>query len=194
MKLARASKQGTRSTLEIETPPIEIDEAGPGDYHSARAVLIMAYAEYQTVLPDPVFAAYIQDLVDLERRAKHSQLLIARRRGRAVGVVSFYPDACDQGVGWPEEGWGGVRALAVVPQARGLGVAEALMNACMDRARAADAPALALHTADFMEAASRFYRRLGFRRAPHFDFDVPDSAANNHPPVTARAYVRLMLP
>jgi len=55
--------------------------------------------------------------------------------------------------------------------ARGAGVGQALVEACLERARAAGAPVLCLHTAEFMTAAVAIYERLGFRRDPAFDFD-----------------------
>jgi GNAT superfamily N-acetyltransferase len=180
MKLAAAKGSGPRTD---EAATISIEEATEADYHAVRAVLIMAYAEHQAALPPGVFAAYISDLMDLEGRAGVSQLLIARRAGRAVGTVTYYPDARLQGVGWPDEGWASVGALGVVPQARQQGVARWLIGACLARARAAHAPVMGLHVADFTAPAINLYRKLGFRPAPHFDFTVP--------PVTARAYLRL---
>ncbi len=44
------------------------------------------------------------------------------------------------------------------------------MDECLHRARAAGAPALALHTADIMAVAMRLYERMGFVRAPELDF------------------------
>lgn len=180
MKLAAAKGSGPRTG---EAESISIEEATEADYHAVRAVLIMAYAEHQAALPPAVFSAYISDLMDLESRSGVSQLLIARRGGRAVGAVTYYPDARLQGVGWPDEGWASVRALGVVPQARQQGVARWLIGACLARARAAHAPVLGLHVADFTQPAINLYRKLGFRPAPHFDFTVP--------PITARAYLRL---
>ena len=83
-----------------------------------------------------------------------------------------------------------VRALAVAPDARGLGAGRALMHACLDRARAASAPAIGLHTADFMSAAVVLYQSLGFQRAPHLDIDFGRMIGGEAgPPVIASAYV-----
>jgi GNAT superfamily N-acetyltransferase len=61
-----------------------------------------------------------------------------------------------EGFGWPS-GWAGVRALGVDPAVRGLGIGSALMQACYERARAAGAPVLCLHTARFMPTPVAMY-------------------------------------
>ena len=91
--------------------------------------------------------------------------------GRIRGFGAFYPDASVQGLGWPP-GWAGGRALAVHPDARGHGVARALLAACERLARESGAPVFAFHTASFMTGAIALYERLGYRRAPEFDFDM----------------------
>ena len=65
------------------------------------------------------------------------------------------------------------------------------MDACLERALAARAPVLCLHTAAFMTAAVAIYEAMGFRRVPAFDFDIP--AGGGAPPVAILAY-RLDLP
>src|SRR5262245_40852781 len=51
------------------------------------------------------------------------------------------------------------RLLAVRPEARGTGVGAALVQACIDRARAARATGLVLWTRPSMQAAQRLYER-----------------------------------
>lgn len=63
------------------------------------------------------------------------------------------------------------RVLAVAPEARGQGIGEALVMACVQRARAACAPAVVLWSQPSMPAAHRLYERLGFVRVPHRDED-----------------------
>jgi GNAT superfamily N-acetyltransferase len=64
--------------------------------------------------------------------------------------------------------WAWVRSVGVRASARGTGVAQALMAQVV--AAAGDATAILLHTMDFMPAAIRLYERLGYRRAPEWDF------------------------
>jgi GNAT superfamily N-acetyltransferase len=91
-----------------------------------------------------------------------------------LGTVLLYPprsfrvpeNAVALAMPWPE-----VRLLAVAPAARRQGVAAALMQECVRRARQAGARILGLHTTDFMQAARRMYERMGFVRAPEIDFE-----------------------
>lgn len=62
------------------------------------------------------------------------------------------------------------RMLATAVPARGRGVGEALVRACIDRAKRAGAPRLVLSTGHDMLAAHRLYERLGFVRLPERDW------------------------
>ena len=62
------------------------------------------------------------------------------------------------------------RMLATAVPARDRGVGEALVRACIDRAKRAGAPSLVLSTGPEMVAAHRLYARLGFVRVPERDW------------------------
>lgn len=62
------------------------------------------------------------------------------------------------------------RMLATVPEARGRGVGEALVRACIERAKLSGAPRIVLSTGHEMLAAHRLYERIGFVRAPERDW------------------------
>ncbi len=179
--------------------------AGPSDLPAARRVLLAAYREYAAALPPAVFGRYLTDILDVESRAGAGEVLVAEHGGRVVGTVTYYPDAADEGFGWPA-GWAGLRALGVEPRARGLGIGRALLEACLERARAAGAPVLCLHTAEFMTAAVAIYEAAGFRRDPANDFDaagrlalggvrpVPSSPTGSTSSGTTRTSMRWTLP
>jgi GNAT superfamily N-acetyltransferase len=145
--------------------------ARPSDLPAARRVLLAAYREYAATLPPAVFGRYLTDILDVESRAGSGEVLVAEHGGWVVGTVTYYPDAADEGFGWPA-GWAGLRALGVEPRARGLGIGRALLEACLERALAAGAPVICLHTAEFMTAAVAIYEAAGFRRDPADDFDA----------------------
>jgi GNAT superfamily N-acetyltransferase len=155
-------------------PPgaVAVREAEAAEHRAVRGVLAAAYRQFDAVLPPAMFERYLADLLDLDARSDTSRLLVAEQAGRIVGTVTFFEDARNEGdFGWPA-GWAGLRALGVDPAARGRGIGRVLMEACRDRARAAGATVLCLHTAEFMTAAVVLYEAMGFRRVPSFDFDV----------------------
>jgi ribosomal protein S18 acetylase RimI-like enzyme len=116
---------------------------------------------------------YVQVLRDARARwaSPATTLLVALDDGTddILGtVVLAEPGSRWQDVG--EDGEVEFRMLATLPAARGRGVGESLVRACIDRARAAGAPRLVLSTGAEMAAAHRLYERLGFVRAPERDW------------------------
>jgi predicted N-acetyltransferase YhbS len=171
---------------------LSVRDARPADHPAVRGVLLAAYQEYASVLPPAAFDRYLADLLDLDSRDRTGRLLVAERDRRVKGTVTFYDDAAAEGVGWPS-GWAGLRALGVDPTARRLGIGHALMRACLERARAAGAAVLCLHTAEFMTAAVAMYLGMGFRRVPLFDFDAASHLRLGGRPIRVIAF-RLDLP
>ena len=150
--------------------------AGETDIEQAREVLRAAYSEYEASFPAANWAPYLADILDLEGRAHESELIVADIGGKVVGCVSYFPpgskasyptDAVSEH--WPGD-WSAFRLLAVDPSARGGGVGRELTFACIERARAQGAPAVGLHTTAPMSVARAMYERMGFERAPQYDF------------------------
>jgi predicted N-acetyltransferase YhbS len=171
-----------------------VRDAVPADYPAIRRIVIAAYRQYDGLIARDIFSPYLADLLDLDTHARHGHLLVAEADGRVSGSAAFYPDASVRGLGWPP-GWAGGRALAVHPAARGYGVARALLAACERLARESGAPVFAFHTASFMTGAIALYDRLGYRRAPEFDFDMAARYSRfGAAPITAIAYLRHLTP
>ncbi len=66
---------------------------------------------------------------------------------------------------------GRLRLLLVEPSARGLGVAEALVRACLDRAREAGYAEVVLWTQSILLPARRLYARFGFELEKSWPYD-----------------------
>jgi GNAT superfamily N-acetyltransferase len=92
--------------------------------------------------------------------------LIARDGGREVGIASVSPEPAPGHDGAPA--WR-VRGMATVPEARGRGVGEALLRACLEHA-ARQGGALAWCNA--RTPAKGFYARFGFRVEGE-EFELP---------------------
>jgi GNAT superfamily N-acetyltransferase len=171
-----------------------VRDAVPADYREIRRVIIAAYLQYADLIARDVFSPYLADLLDLDTHARHGHLIVVEADGRIRGFGAFYPDASAQGLGWPSC-WASGRALAVHPDARGHGVARALIAANERLARESGVPVFAFHTASFMTDAIALYDRLGFRRAPEFDFDMAAHyGGTGAAPITALAYLRQLAP
>jgi ribosomal protein S18 acetylase RimI-like enzyme len=177
-------------TRRDSTPVVR--SAVPADHAAIRDLVIAAYGQYAGLIAPDIFSSYLADLLDLERHASHGPLLVVEADDRVRGFAAFYPDASVQGFGWPP-GWASGRALAVHPAARGLGVARALLTACERLAQDGGAPVFAFHTASFMTSAIALYERLGYCRAPEFDFDMAARFGRfGAAPITAIAYLRYL--
>ncbi|MFF9015790.1 GNAT family N-acetyltransferase [Streptomyces sp. NPDC014870] len=114
---------------------------------------------------------YLHVLRDVARRDAEAEVLVAAdRAGRLLGGVTFTPGertwADIAGAGEAE-----FRMLAVAKEARGQGVGEALVRACVDRARALEGCVrVRLSTQRGMAEAHRIYERMGFVRTPERDW------------------------
>ena len=171
-----------------------VRDAVRADYPAIRHVIIAAYRQYADLIAPDVISSYLADLLDLDTHARHGHLIVVEADGRIRGFGAFYPDASVQGLDWPP-GWASGRALAVHPDARGHGVARALLAASERLARQAGAPVFAFHTASFMTDAIALYERLGFRRVPEFDFDMAVRyGGTGTAPIAALAYLHQLAP
>lgn len=115
---------------------------------------------------------YAVELRDAARRRAEATLLVAEVDGAVVGTVTAAP----AGTPWAEVAEPGeveVRMLAVAASARRQGVAEALMAAVEEGARAAGHDAVVLSTMEEqMVGAQRLYARLGYERRAERDWDI----------------------
>ena len=113
--------------------------------------------------------ANASEFIKRERFESQSQAIIAMNRdGQVVGVVLLLNrvSSLRQIANGDEREF---RMLGVANSARGEGVGQALVQACIDRVHATDAVSLVLWTQPTMLAAHRLYERLGFVRDPSRD-------------------------
>jgi GNAT superfamily N-acetyltransferase/SAM-dependent methyltransferase len=175
--MTRPAGSGTLTNMvtptSLATRPVTVRTATSADGAAVRRVIAAANDQYAEVLPADVLRAYLADLLDDAMDDGQFEHLVAELDGEVVGSVRYYPDASVTGFGFPSD-WAGFRALAVHPDRRGLGIGAALVGACIERARAAGATAIGIHTAAFMRPAVRIYERCGFDRVPAHDVDAAE--------------------
>jgi ribosomal protein S18 acetylase RimI-like enzyme len=157
----------------MATMTLAIDRADPADFEAVGELTVRAYVTDGHVRSDSPYAAV---LADAASRAAGAELWVARDSAvggdgeRALlGSVTFAaPGSALAQVSGPHEGE--FRMLAVVPEARGRGVGEALVRRCIERARELGLTGLAMSTQPSMASAHRIYERLGFVRTPERDW------------------------
>ena len=114
---------------------------------------------------------YEPRLRDARDRAERAELLVAvdPASGELLGSVTFAaPGSPYADLAQGREGE--FRMLAVSPAGRGRGIGEALVRACLERARDLGLPRVVMSTQRTMVHAHRIYERLGFVRTPERDW------------------------
>jgi len=111
--------------------------------------------------------ALMQDLFDPEENhyleiealcADHIRFYTARAEGHTLGTAALAI----------MDGYGEVKSMFVAPNARGKGVAAALMRQIEDTAIEEGLPMLRLETGDKLETAIRLYKQFGFEQCGPF--------------------------
>jgi GNAT superfamily N-acetyltransferase len=140
-----------------------------------REQRVNSYEEHAKNIPEGHWKALKQAISSDADAQEDVERLVAVINGEIVGSVALFPAKIDAYQGLVDElDYPEIRMLAVTPQARGKGVAAALVTECIRRARGQGFRSIGLHTADFMKSAMGLYDRLGFERLPQFDFEPAD--------------------
>lgn len=141
---------------------IIVEPADPRDA-APRALLEASHALMRSLFPpeDNFF-------LDIEELARPDIHFYAAREGDQVlgtGALAVH------------QGYGEVKSMFTSPQARGRGVADALLRQIEDQARALKLPTLKLETGDSLHAAHRLYARHGFTPCGPFG-TYPEAASS----------------
>ena len=124
----------------------------------------------------PLFAGYLafyerefdetrtRDFLRARLRASESVVFLARRGEQALGFTQLYPwwSSLSQARAWI------LNDLFVHPDARGAGVARALLLAAQEMAAETGAAELMLQTARTNASAQRLYESMGWQRDDEF--------------------------
>ncbi|MEV2213181.1 GNAT family N-acetyltransferase [Streptomyces sp. NPDC050997] len=151
-----------------------IRQAAPDEYDTLGEITARAY-----LLDDLLLFGesdwYLGELKDVAKRAAAADVLVATQGEQLLGGVTFVPSGGPM-ADIARTGEAEIRMLAVAREARGRGAGEALVRACVDRARATDGCVrIVLSTQHTMGSAHRIYERLGFVRLPERDWNpIPD--------------------
>lgn len=144
--------------------PIEIRRVRPEEHDEAGRVTALAYREFAD---NDDWDRYLEKIADVGVRAGVARVLVAVEDGQILGSATLELgeriDDEDSPLA-PDEAH--IRMLGVHPEARGRGVARALMEACFANAAAAGRTRMTLHTTQRMRTARTMYEAMGFERLP----------------------------
>ncbi|MEU1258309.1 GNAT family N-acetyltransferase [Streptomyces chartreusis] len=149
---------------------IAIRPAEPDEFEALGEITARAYL-HDGLLDFGESDEYLGELRDVAKRAAAAEVLVAVADGRLLGGVTFVPSGGPM-ADIARSGEAEIRMLAVDRAGRGRGAGEALVRACVDRARATEGCVrIVLSTQRTMHGAHRIYERLGFVRTPERDWN-----------------------
>jgi GNAT superfamily N-acetyltransferase len=146
--------------------PVTVRPAHDAEHARVGELTYEAYAAGGFVDGDSDYAEVLRNAA---ARAGSAELYVAEADGALAGTVTFCPQGsafCELAADRDRE----FRVLAEMPEARRQGVAQALVGACIERARELGYSALVLSSMPSQTEAHRLYAKLGFVRTPDLDW------------------------
>jgi GNAT superfamily N-acetyltransferase len=145
--------------------------AEPAEYADAGRVTADAYHADDLLhrVDGLIDRDYEAQLMDASRRAREAELLVAVDDGRVLGTVTWCPPTSPLRELATRPDQAEFRMLSVAAAGRRRGVGRALVEACLDRARAAGMREVLLSSLPEMTAAHALYKEFAFVRAPELD-------------------------
>jgi len=151
------------------TAGVTVRLARDDELDAAGELVVAAYRTHPDMANSDGYLAHVRDARG--RVAETDVLVAVDDAGRLLGCVSYVRDHASAFAEVEQPGEAGFRMLGVAREARGRGVGQSLVEACLERARAAGRTGVVIVTAPSWTDAQRLYERLGFRRAPERDFE-----------------------
>lgn len=151
---------------------IEVREMKEHEKQIVQQLLIESYSQYESTYHDPkVWIEYLEDIRSSVFSGNVDRILVAIYDGKIIGSLQLFLSS-EKAYNKPELGIHSpiIRLLGVHPNARGKGVAKALLSASVEYAKKLRAPSIHLHSSDRMYKAIKLYEWFGFRREVSKEF------------------------
>lgn len=136
-------------------------EARQDEFAAIGDLLTAAYREYAARMEPGGWDRMARNLATAPTNIPGAINVVAEIDGALSAFVTYIPPGFSDGVRFPKD-WASIRLLGVAPTARGRGLARALAEECLRRARADGAATIGLHTSEAMVTARAMYERMGF--------------------------------
>jgi GNAT superfamily N-acetyltransferase len=153
---------------------MEVREVRTDEYEETGDVLGRAYAEFADP-SDPGWREHLELVRDVAGRVDRTEVLVAVEEGRVLGSATIELDGVvgDDDASLPAD-VAGLRMVGVDPEARGRGIARALLADVIARCRSAGKREIILRTTGPMVAARRLYESFGFEPAHDLDWIIDE--------------------
>lgn len=145
---------------------IVVREMQKEERDSVRQLLMDSYRQYESSYKAPeVWFHYLEEIRSSVDTNLADKILVAETDGKIFGTLQLYSSS-DKAYNKPELQIKSpiIRLLAVHPEARGHGIAQALLKASVAYAKSKGAASLHLHSSDRMKKAIQLYEWFGFKR------------------------------
>ncbi len=146
-----------KSNIDVLIRSATIDEA-----LTIAFVLRQAFIEYESLYTSAAFAATSPTASQIQERWNDGPVWVAVRRANIFGTVAAVPKSSGLYV----------RSMAVLPAARGQGIAGKLLKEIENFAVDHRCKRLFLSTTPFLEQAIRLYGHFGFQRSAEGPYDL----------------------
>lgn len=155
-----------KDELESTSASLSIRRACRNESFAIASILKEAFIEFESQYTPAAFAVTTPTSDQIQRRWDEGPVWAAVQKNDIVGTVAAVPKSAGLYI----------RSLAVLPVARGQGIAEHLLREIEKYAAFKHHRCLFLSTTPFLKSAIRLYERFGFRRndeGPHDLFGTP---------------------
>ncbi|MFY4782286.1 GNAT family N-acetyltransferase [Aliarcobacter butzleri] len=138
-------------------------------------VYFKSYTRQDFLFPHTVRNKYLLKLKDLKKYLKKpccNIYVAVSSNNKVLGGIFYCSDLKEYGLQLKTNKGrtSALRYLAVDDNFRGLGIGQALVQACINHAKKDKKDKIFLHTLNSMKNASKIYEKEGFQRFKHIDF------------------------
>ena len=143
------------------------------DKEQLQKLRLLSFGQYESALTADNWTILKSRLTDDSRYTdlfNTAQAFVCEYDNKIIGMAFLVPHGNTTEVF--QSDWAYIRMLGVDPLYGGRGIAKNLTTICIDHAVQAGEKTIALHTAEFMDAARHIYESIGFKKvheiAPQF--------------------------
>lgn len=156
---------------------LTIRDIAPAEHAALGELMVAVYSNlpgFPQPHEQPRYYELLRNIGSFTEKPGARVLVALSPAGELGGGVVYFADMAQYGSGGVAtkvSNASGIRLLGVDPRFRGSGAGKALTQRCIELARTAGHAQVILHTTQAMQQAWGMYERMGFVRAPEFDFE-----------------------